>query len=109
MKADTVVAIIAAIFASGGFWAFITAVVQKKNDKKDAKSRMILGLGHHQIKVLCEKYINQKWISSDDYEDLVKYLYEPYLKMGGNGTVKKLMSEVEKLPIRRENQSKGYY
>ena len=99
-KTELLGSIVLAIFASGGFWAFITSLVNKRSDKKDANSRMILGLGHHQIKELCEKYIAQGWISSDDYEDLVKYLYEPYHKMGGNGTVKKLMQTVEKLPIR---------
>lgn len=97
MNWEMIGAIIVAIFASSGFWAFITS----KRDNKDAKSRMILGLGHHQIKVLCEHYLSQGWISSDDYEDLVKYLYEPYRKMGGNGTVKKLMADVEKLPIKK--------
>lgn len=101
MKTEMILTIVAAVFASSGFWAFVIAVYNKRADKKDAKSRMILGLGHHQIKALCEKYIAQGWISSDDYEDLVKYLYDPYIKMGGNGTARKLVTDVEKLPIKK--------
>ena len=107
MRWEIVGSIIAAVFASSGFWALITSIVQKKNEKKDAKARMILGLGHHELKELCEKYLAQGWIYTDDYEDLVKYLYEPYIKMGGNGTVKKLMGDVEKLPIKRRVRIPG--
>lgn len=62
---------------------------------------MLLGLGHDRIVTLCMKYIERGWISSDEHEDLTKYMYEPYTKMGGNGTVKRLMAEVNKLPIHK--------
>ena len=58
-----------------------------------------MGLGHDRLVYLCMRYIERGWVSSDEYEDLNKYLYSPYTEMGGNGTVKKLMSEVQKLPI----------
>jgi len=37
-----VVTIVCAVIASSGFWAFI----QKKNDNKDVKSQMLIGLAH---------------------------------------------------------------
>ena len=101
MEKDLIVTIIVAVFASSGFWAFLLAIINKILDKKNAKTQMILGLGHDRIKYLAEKYIAQGWIASDDYEDLEKYLYTPYTKMGGNGTAEKLMNDVKKLPIRK--------
>lgn len=92
---QTLVTVVCAVLASSGFWAWL----QARRDKKDAKTRMILGLGHEQLVQLCMKYIERGWVSSDEYEDLNKYLYGPYVDMGGNGTVKKLMDEVQKLPI----------
>lgn len=103
MDKETITTIVLAIFASSGFWAFLLAVVNKIIDKKSAKNRMILGLGHDRIISLCEKYIAQGWLSSDDFENLHDYLYEPYIKMGGNGTAKKLMADVERLPIRNKS------
>jgi len=94
---ELVVTIICAVFASGGFWALL----QKKGDKKDAKTKMLLGLGHDRIIFLCKFYIEQGWISTDDYENLHDYLYKPYEMMGGNGTAKRLMDEVSKLPIKQ--------
>lgn len=92
-----VVTIVCSILASGGIWSYI----QNRHDKKDAKTRMILGLGHDRLLQLMTKYIERGWVSSDEYEDLIKYLYTPYTEMGGNGTIKRLMEEVQKLPIRK--------
>jgi len=89
------VTVVCAVLASSGFWAWLTA----RREKKDAKTKMLLGLGHDRIVVLCMKYIERGWITQDEYEDLNKYLYLPYKEMGGNGTAERVMAEVKKLPI----------
>lgn len=86
---------ICAVLASSGFWAWMSS----RRDKKDAKTKMILGLGHDRIITLSMQYIERGWITQDEYEDLNKYLYLPYQEMGGNGTAERLMNEVKKLPI----------
>lgn len=92
-----VITVICSIAASGGFWAML----QKRADKKDAKSKMILGLGHDRILYLCMRYIEQGFITKDELENLHRYLYAPYLEMGGNGTVARLMRVVDSLPVRK--------
>jgi hypothetical protein len=37
----------------------------------------------------------------EPYENLRVYLYEPYERMGGNGSAKRIMQEVDKLPIHK--------
>lgn len=90
-----VVTIVCAVIASSGFWAFI----QRKNENKDAKSQMLIGLAHDRIIFLGMRYIERGWISQDEYENLHDYLYKPYEKLGGNGSAQKVMIEVNKLPI----------
>ena len=90
-----VVTIVCAVIASSGFWAFI----QRKNENKDVKSQMLIGLAHDRIIFLGMKYIERGWISQDEYENLRDYLYQPYEKLGGNGSAQKVMIEVNKLPI----------
>ena len=90
-----VVTIVCAVIASSGFWAFI----QRKNENKDVKSQMLIGLAHDRIIFLGMKYIERGWISQDEYENLHDYLYKPYEKLGGNGSAQKVMIEVNKLPI----------
>lgn len=89
-----IVTVISSVFASSGFFALLQAV----HEKRSARSKMILGLGHDRIIFLCKEFIKQGYISPDDYENLYTYLYQPYEQMGGNGTAKRLMEQVQKLP-----------
>lgn len=88
--------VLASVLASSGFWAFI----QSRRDKKDAKTQMILGLGHDRIVNQGMIYIKRGYITPDEYENLYDYLYKPYEKMGGNGSAKRIMEEVSHLPTR---------
>ena len=100
MDVTTIVTLVAAIFGCTGFWTFVSSLINSKMEKKDAKTQMILGLGHERLREKCEKHLADGYITADDYEDLDKYLYQPYKKMGGNGTVEKLMNDVRQLPLR---------
>lgn len=91
------------IFASSGFWMFVLA----KNNKRTAADDMLLGLGHDRIVYLCLKYIGRGWISQDEFENLNEYLYTPYLALGGNGSAKKLMDEVIRLPMKSPRSDTG--
>lgn len=92
---ELAVAVVSAALASSGMWAYIT----KRSEKKDVKTRMLVGLAHDRIMYLGMCYIERGNITQDEYENLRTYLYEPYEKMGGNGSAKRIMLEVDKLPI----------
>lgn len=95
--------IICSIVASSGFWAYMVARRDRKAkeaEKKDAKTSMIMGLGHDRIIYLCERYIDRGWITSEEYENLRTWLFEPYEELGGNGTAKRLMAIVDNLPVK---------
>lgn len=94
--AEVIITGFVSVAASSGFWAW----VQSRGNKKSASNQMLLGLGHDRIIYLCDKYIDRGWISSDEYDNLRNYLYEPYVKLGGNGTAKRMMEIVEKLPTK---------
>lgn len=91
-----VLPIILALLSAAGFWSYLN----KRFDKKTAMSKMILGLGHDRIMTLGMMYIQRGYISHEEYEDLYKYLFQPYKEMGGNGSAERIMKEVDKLPIR---------
>jgi hypothetical protein len=84
------------LVASSGFWLFIT----KKSEKNDLKTELLMGLAHDRIVFLGMSYIDRGWITQDEYESLHEYLFKPYDKMGGNGSAKRVMIEVDRLPIR---------
>ena len=96
---EIVVSIVVAMFASTGFWAFLTYLIQRRDSKNSAESQMLIGLAHDRICYLGEKYIKQGHITQDQFQNLHDYLYEPYKRLGGNGTAKKVMDEVKELPL----------
>ena len=107
METGLIVTIILAAFGSSGLWAFISMIAQhwinkyeQRHGARSASDEMLRGLGHDRIIYLCTKYIQKGSISPEEYEDLSKYLFEPYKALGGNGTAEKLMEEVNRLPVK---------
>lgn len=98
-----ITSIVASIFASTGFWGFVTYLIQSRRTKNTAESEMLKGLGHDRICYLGEQYIKRGHITKDEYENLHDYLYLPYKRMNGNGTAEKIMKEAERLPIQQED------
>ena len=87
-----------AVLTSSGLWA----LVSKRADKNDVERKMLVGLAHDRIIHLGMVYVTRGYITQDEYETLNDYLSQPYEKMGGNGSAKRVMEEVRKLPIKRE-------
>ena len=71
------VTVLCSVLASSGFWA----IIQRRLDKKDVRTQMLVGLGHDRIMSLGMKYIERGYITKDEYENLNKYLYAPYVKL----------------------------
>lgn len=95
MLLQIVATVFCSVIASSGFWAF----VQKKSDKSSAEQRMLVGLAHDRIIYLGMSYIDRGYITQDEFENLNDYLYKPYEELGGNGSAKKIMQEINKLPM----------
>jgi len=87
--------IFTSVLASSGLWAFLST----RFDKRDAERKILIGIGHIEIVFFGLQYIDRGWITQDEY-DTLRELYEPYVKLGGNGSGTKIMKEVEKLPIK---------
>lgn len=88
--------IVIACIASSGFWALI----QKFMERKDTKTQMLVGLAHDRIISLGMEYINRGYVTQAEFENLDRYLYKPYSKMGGNGSAKQIMDKVKMLPLK---------
>lgn len=105
MDAEMLVAVIIAVFGSGGFWALVQYIIETRNKKRNAETKALMALLHDRVYSLCREYLDRGSCTTDEYVNLL-YLYDPYVKMGGNGTAKRLKEAVDKLEIndwRREN------
>lgn len=94
---QVLVPIIVALIAGAGFWTWLT----KRHEHKSAVTRLVLGLAHDRIIYLGMNYIDRGWVSKDEYDDFMTYLYGPYSQFGGNGLAQRVKEEVDKLPIRK--------
>lgn len=91
----TAITILLAFVGSAGFWGFLEA----RRKKNDANTRLLVGIAHDRIVYLGMKYVERGYITQDEFENLEVYLYEPYAAAGGNGSAKRVMEEVRKLPL----------
>ena len=96
MSTDIIVTLVVAIFGSTGFWTLL----MNRKKKKSAEARLLMGIAYSEIIRRCDHYIKVGHIDIDEYNELNRYLFEPYREMGGNGTAEKLMGEVKKLPMK---------
>ena len=92
---QVILTIVTAILASSGLWAFISS----RLDKNSSERELLVGIGHVELVFFGMQYIERGWITRDEYETLQE-LYKPYVKLGGNGSGTKIMSDVEQLPMR---------
>ena len=92
---QVILTILTAILASSGLWAFLG----KRLERSNAERELIVGIGHIELVFFGMRYIERGWITRDEYETM-QGLYEPYVRLGGNGSGTKIMKELEKLPIR---------
>jgi hypothetical protein len=81
---------------STGFWVFL----RSKDSRRNATTRLMMGLAYVQITTIGLQYIDRGSVTKDEYEDLDTYFYQPYVALGGNGTAKRIMQEVQRLPLR---------
>ena len=96
MNIEVILAIIAAIFGSTGFWSWL----QNRGRKKSAETRLLMGIAYSKIIDRCTEYINRGYVNTDEYHELEHYLFQPYKEMGGNGTAEKLFNDVSKLAVK---------
>lgn len=100
---ELLVTVVCSIFASSGLWAFL----QKRKERTDGKTKLLIGLAHDRIMQSAMYYIDRGSITADEYENLYEYLYKPYHELGGNGSAERLMKEIDRLHIASVHVEEG--
>lgn len=99
-----IVALIGAVTGSG-VSAIVVACLQRKwakEDKQDARVDALVDANKvlmvDRVRQLGKQYISQGEIHLEDKENLVE-MYKAYKKLGGNGHLETVMSEVKSLKV----------
>jgi hypothetical protein len=103
MENSLIMTIVLSCLGSAGLWSLITLLIQrkfKKDDDSDLIKKALKGLLYTDCLGWGDKYIEQGWISIDDYNDFRRYHYEPYKALGGNSAVDRVETTLKALPSR---------
>lgn len=98
-----VIAVVLAILGSNGLWTVINNILISRKDKKSVERQAMLALLHDRLYRLCQSYIKQGYVTIDQLDNLM-YLWQPYERLGGNGTGKKLYDQVLQLPLKEVSE-----
>lgn len=92
---QVVLASFGAVVASSGFWAYI----MRRSERNSAVTQLMMGLAYIELSTLGMSYINRGSITRDEYEDFLKYFYDPYKALGGNGVAERIKAQVDTLML----------
>ncbi len=92
---ETYIPLIVALIGSG-VWTFVLELIKMRREKCTVEKKMLLGLGHDVLFQRLSYYIERGYIDVAEMDN-IEYLYQPYILMGGNGTVRVLHDQVMQL------------
>ena len=105
----TLTTILVACIGSSGLASIIVALLNhywaRKDKKDDRLDAVVSGLKVLTVRYLGRGYISDHEISLEDKENLEE-MYRAYKALGGNGHLKTVMDEVERLPV-AENEARS--
>lgn len=94
-----IVTVVVALISSSGVWGVLSMLAQKRG----TSTLLVLKLTQYVIVSEANRVLNQGYMTADDYDEIVKDLYEPYKLLGGNGLAEKMIGDISKLPLRSRN------
>lgn len=106
MNATNYYDIIIAIFGCLGFWELVRYLIESRRKKKSALEQATLALLHETIYPLLEEAVLRGNVGIEEF-DRIDNLYQPYTRLGGNGTVRRRYELVVNLP-RTDDRKEGY-
>lgn len=67
-------------------------------ERERATENGVQALLRNEIIKTYNHFINQEFMPVHEYDN-ISYLYSQYKNLGGNGTIQKLMEEIEEMPV----------
>ena len=100
-----VISVLVAVIASSGMWTYIL----RRTESKSASTRLLMGLAHDRITQVGLVYLHEGEVSENELEEFHRYFIEPYLELGGNGSIKKIARDVDQLPVKPSGRRGRYF
>ena len=107
MTIETLLKFILTMFGSLGFWEFLKYMISSRKKKKSAEAEGILALLHNELYPLVEKIYFRGKVGYDEFDNLT-HLYDPYIRLGGNGTMERRYEEIDKFERIKDEEIEAY-
>ena len=101
MEQNVILIVLGMLFASNGLWGYITFKASKKQDKEEKNDDIkeaVVSILHDRLFQGLKFFINENQVSTEEFAN-IKCMYDPYRKLGGNGTVKILYERLEEILV----------
>ena len=102
---ETTLGIVLAVFASTGFWSFITTIYNRRQDAREHKEGDLGIIKSALLSVLYDKLYERSvrllrvgQTTAEDREN-IHQLLKPYEALGGDGLIHDLVDRVDELPL----------
>lgn len=93
MSADVITTIIIAVVGSNALFAFIQYLIDRHDKRKITPERIMLrALGSDRLEEKLKKWKHSDVRTADEWAN-IENLYEGYVALGGNGSIRKLYLE----------------
>lgn len=108
---ETLLTLISVVVGSSGLSAIVVAILTLVATKKGTSTKLDALLEAQKVlmidrvRYLGECYIIRGHITLDEKENLVE-MYQAYKNLGGNGHLKTVMEEIDRLPVHGEEVKK---
>ena len=107
-----IIELLLATIGSSGLTSFIMFMInrhdrRKENEEADnsIRAKMLVGLGHDRILYITDRIVKRGGITLKEKRNL-RYLYEPYKDLGGNGDCEIGYEACQKLPVITEEEAR---
>jgi hypothetical protein len=98
-----IMTILGSAVGSTGMWSFL----RSRDVKRAATTRLMMGMARETITTHGLAYIERGYITKEEFDELDKYFYKPYIALGGNGTAERIMAEVSRLSFSSRSRLSG--
>lgn len=90
--------VLAIVTSNAAIFGFIQYLIDRHDKKKETPERLMLrALGEEKLGKLLHKWMHSDVRLADDWR-IIENLYKGYRALGGNGGIKKLYEEAERIP-----------
>lgn len=97
---NLIIPIVTAVLGANALFSFIQFLITRADQNKESPERLMLrALGSDRLYILLTSWKHETGGTASEWET-IEYLFKGYSALGGNGEIRKLYEECQKIPTK---------